>query len=392
MRYQMIVTNTALAEFCAAAAQAPVLALDTEFVRTSSLVPKIGLIQLNAGQGIALVDPLQITDWQPLAALLADPELIKLVHSCSEDLEALAAIGLTEIHSLFDTQLAVELIGWGTSVGYAKLVEQLTGQVLDKSESRTDWIARPLSETQLDYAANDVDFLLPLYPMILEKLPSPESKTLVLQEGRSMVERRQRQLPDQFRYLELKNSWQFNGRELALLQKFCAWRQQYAQQKDLALSLILKDAHLYELARRKPTSIEGLLQIEGLSGREVRRHGPLWLEMIRDCRQLPIEQCPQTFYHLQQFAGFKQVQQQLTDAIQAAVTKYGIPAGILSVKRLQNEYLNWCWRVRDEERDLLPVPDYLRPWRHAYLGEFLPKPEHVKPWLERAAQEFATVE
>lgn len=386
MRYQMIVSNDELAAYCQAAAAAPVLAIDTEFVRTNSLAPKLGLVQLNAGAGVALVDPLSITDWQPLKQLMANAAMIKLIHSCTEDLEALAAVGITDIQSLFDTQLAVELMGWGSSVGYAKMVEQFTGKVLDKSESRTDWLARPLSETQLEYAANDVEFLLPLYTEIKAKLPKADSEALLLAEGRSLVERRQRQLPEQFRYLELKNSWQFSGRDLALLRDLCAWRQSYAQQKDLALSLVIKDALIYELTRRKPVSIEAMLQIDGMSPREVRRHGTLWLSMIKQARQLSAADVPQTFYETGEFPGFKVLQQQLQDAINAAAKAADIPAELLSVKRLLNEYLNWCWRVTAVEREQLPLPEFLRPWRWQYLRGFLPVPQHVKALVDAATQ------
>lgn len=385
MRYQMIVSNEALAHYCAAAASATVLAVDTEFVRTNTLMPKLGLVQLNAGAGVALVDPLTITDWQPLIRIMQNPAIVKLIHSCTEDLEALASVGIRDIHSLFDTQLAVELLGWGSSVGYAKMVEQFTGKVLDKSESRTDWIARPLSETQLEYAANDVDYLLPLYPLIQAKLPNANSHTLLLAEGRSLVERRQRPLPDAFKYLELKNSWQFAGRDLALLRDLCAWRSSYAQQKDMALSLVLKDALMYEFARRKPVSIEAMLQIDGISARDVRRHGPLWLAMIKQSRQLAAGDVPQTFYETGEFPGFKVLQQQLQDAVNAAAKAAGIPAELLSVKRLLNEYLNWCWRVSASERAQLPLPEFLRPWRWQYLKGYLPVPQHVKALVDEAS-------
>jgi ribonuclease D len=95
--------------------------------------------------------------------------------------------------------------------------------------------------------------------------------------------------------------------------------------------------------------------------------------MVRCCWK----SCPQTFYHQSDFAGFKQVQQELTDAVEQAANASGIPAGFLSVKRQLNEYLNWCWRVSDTERAQLPTPEYLRGWRRDILLPYLPKPAHV---------------
>jgi len=378
MNYQMLTDDAALAAYCIKAAQAPYLALDTEFIRTNTLLPKLGLVQLNDGHSVVLVDPLCIKDWQPLAALLANPAVLKLLHSCTEDLEALASVGIEQITPLLDTQLAAEIIGWGGSMGYARLVEQMLGVTVDKTESRTDWLARPLAETQLQYAANDVVYLLQLTPALLAALPSDKARDILLAEGRSLIERRQRQMPAALKYLELKNSWQFAPRELAILRTFCAWRSQYAEEKDLALSLVMKDALLYELARRKPQTIEALSQIEGMQGRELRRHGQLWLQFIREAKALAPAELPQTFYHLNDFPGYKQVQQQLSDAIKAAAAAAGIPAEILSVKRQLNEYLNWCWRVTEEERQQLPLPEFLGGWRRDILLPYLPVPAQVQ--------------
>ena len=376
MTYQFITDNHTLAQFCQRAASASLLAVDTEFVRTTTLLPKLGLVQLNDGQGVVLVDPLLITDWQPLQQLLAAPTPLKLLHSCTEDLEAFASVGISQIDPLLDTQLAAELMGWGASMGYARLVGQMLNIELDKSESRTDWLARPLAVTQLEYAANDVIYLLKLAPALLAGLTAAQHQ-LLLNEGQSMQERRQRQYPIELRYLELKNSWQFGPKELAILKSFCAWRTRYAQEKDLALSLVIKDAVLYELARRKPQTIEQLSQIEGMQGRELRRHGTLWLQMIKDTRQLPASELPQTFYHTEIFPGYKQVQQHLTDAIKTAAKSCGVPAEFLAVKRQLNEYLNWCWRVTPAERELLPLPELLQGWRRPLLLTHLPVPKQV---------------
>ncbi|HEX5794182.1 MAG TPA: ribonuclease D, partial [Rheinheimera sp.] len=235
----LITDNAALATYCQQAAASKVLALDTEFIRQSTLAPKLGLIQMYDGQTLALVDPLSISDWQPFKQLMSDTGIVKLLHSCSEDIEALATIGISDICPLFDTQLAAELIGWGSSMGYARLVEQLTGEMLDKSESRTDWLARPLTPTQLTYAANDVHFLFPLYEKFTAQMSAAQQQ-LLLQEGEQLMRRREQQLPLEFKYLEIKNSWQLSPRELAVLRELAAWRYRYAQQRDLALGLILK--------------------------------------------------------------------------------------------------------------------------------------------------------
>jgi ribonuclease D len=248
--------------------------------------------------------------------------------------------------------------------------------VLDKSESRTDWLARPLSDTQLAYAANDVHFLFPLYPKLLAQMTSQQHE-LLLQEGEQLIRRREQQLPLEFKYLEIKNSWQLTSRELAVLRELAAWRYRYAQQRDLALGLILKDIQLVELAKRRPSTAESLLNIPGMPPRDIRRHAKILVELITQAKEIPAQACPQRFYHDAQFAGHKETVQELTKAVKAAANALDIPAEFMSVKRQLNEYLNWCWRVSDAERALLPIPEYLKGWRAVYLKPFLPQPNHI---------------
>jgi ribonuclease D len=373
----LITDNQTLATYCQQVANSTVLAMDTEFIRQSTLAPKLGLIQLFDGHSLALVDPLTISDWQPLQQLMSAPGIIKLLHSCSEDIEALATIGINHIAPLFDTQLAAELLGWGSSMGYARLVEQLSGEILDKSESRTDWLARPLSATQLTYAANDVHFLFPLHQKMLAQM-TEQQQHFLLQEGEQLIRRREQQLPLEFKYLEIKNSWQLSPRELAVLRELAAWRYRYAQQRDLALGLVLKDIQLVELAKRRPATAESLLNIPGMAPRDIRRHAKILVELIAKAKELPLAACPQRFYHEAQFAGHKETVQELSKAVKAAASALDMPAEFMSVKRQLNEYLNWCWRVSDTDRALLPVPEYLKGWRKTHLAPFLPLPEHIR--------------
>lgn len=378
IQMSLLTDNQSLAQFCQQALLQPLLAVDTEFIRQSTMAPKLGLIQLFDGEQLALVDPLAITDWQPLQRLLAATQVTKILHSCTEDLEAFATIGITEINPLFDTQLAAEILDWGGSIGYARIVEQLTGAVLDKSESRTDWLARPLAEKQLAYAANDVKFLLPVYQKLLAEFTEPVKLQLLLAEGQQLQQRRQQQLPDAFKYLEVKNSTQLNSRELAVLRELVSWRYQYACHRDLALGLVAKDAQLLELAKRRPASAESLLNIPGMAGRDMRRHAKLLVELIDNAKAIPAEQCPQRFYHLEQFAGEKVVLAELGQAVKQAAAASQIPASFMSTRRQLHEFFNWCWRVTDEERQLLPIPEYLSGWRKTRLMPFLPIPAHIE--------------
>lgn len=374
----LITDNSSLAQYCQNAAGQSALAVDSEFIRQSTLYPKLGLIQLFDGKQLALIDPLTITNWQPLAQLFADETIVKTLHSCTEDLEALATIGIHHIQPLFDTQLAAELLGWGSSIGYAKLVERATGEVLDKSESRTDWLARPLAVKQLEYAANDVTFLLPLYQHLMTQFTNPTLLPLLLAEGQQLQQRRAKPLPPRLKYLEVKNGSLLRSRELAVLRELVAWRLEYAASRDLALGLVIKDFQMLELAKRKPGSVESLLNIPGMTGRDMRRHAKTIIGLIELAKQLPQEACPQPFYQLEHFPGEKVALAELGHAIKVTAAETAIPAAFLSVRRQLHEYFNWCWRVTEQERNLLPLPEYLTGWRKQLLLPHLPVPAHVQ--------------
>lgn len=373
----LITENALLEQFCRQSLGCPLLAVDTEFIRQSTLYPKLGLIQLFNGEQLALVDPLAITDWQPLRELFSAPQVTKIMHACTEDLEALARVGIDQVQPLFDTQLAAEMAGWGSSMGYARLVEQITGEQLDKSESRTDWLARPLREAQLAYAANDVRFLFPVYEAFAGLFDSDRLE-LLLAEGQQLTMRKYQLLPLPYRFLEVKNSWLLSPRELAILKVLVSWRQQYAEQHDLALGLIIKDFQLLELVKRRPGNAASLMNIPALlEQRSIRRHAAVMADMIEQAKQLPADLCPQTFYHQDIFAGYKEVIAQLTSSVKLAAEARQLPVEFVSTKRQMHEFFNWCWRVSDEERQVLPLPEYLCGWRRHYLAPYLSIPEHT---------------
>lgn len=373
----LISNDAALASYCQRIATSTLLAVDTEFIRQSTLYPKLGLIQLFDGEHLALVDPSTISDWQPLKTVFAKTNMVKLLHSCNEDIEAFATIGIEVISPLFDSQLAAQLLGWGTSVGFANLVERITGQQLDKSETRTDWLARPLAAKQLNYAANDVLFLYPLYKTLQQELSAEQFK-LLLEEGNQLMQRKEHKLAPEFKYLEVKNSWLLTPRELAVLRELVGWRYQYAQQKDLALGLVLKDAQLFELAKRRPSSLESLLNIPDIPSREARRHGQTVIQLIDQAKALPQEECPQRFYHQENFMGYKQEVAALSAIVKQVAAEQKLPVEFLSVKRQLNEFVNWCWRVSDQQRIALPIPEYCQGWRKQVLLPQLPIPQHIK--------------
>ena len=156
--YRYISSAEALTEFCQRARIAGSFAIDTEFVRRKTYFAKLGLVQLNVDGDTFIIDPLIDIDLSALWQLIAAPDVATVLHAGGEDIELFFHQSNGEKpRAVFDTQIAAGFIGMGSSLGYANLVEQLfDGVTLDKSQSRTDWLKRPLSEAQLAYAASDV--------------------------------------------------------------------------------------------------------------------------------------------------------------------------------------------------------------------------------------------
>lgn len=235
MNYQLITTNNALQQVCEQARTHAHIALDTEFVRTRTYYPQLGLIQLYDGEQLSLIDPLPITEWQPFRALLQDLNVVKYLHAGSEDLEVFLNAFDQMPTPMIDTQVLAAFSGRSLSCGFAMLVAEFEGVELDKSESRTDWIARPLSEKQCDYAAADVFYLLPLAAKLVEATEAAGRMDAAKDECLLLCRRRSETLDPELAYREITNAWQLRGHQLACLQKLAEWRLRQARERDLAL-------------------------------------------------------------------------------------------------------------------------------------------------------------
>tara|TARA_B100000212_G_scaffold110488_1_gene82192 strand:- start:1787 stop:2611 length:825 start_codon:yes stop_codon:yes gene_type:complete len=146
------------------------LGVDTEFRRTTKDNMRLALLQVNDGDETYLIDTILIEDPGSNADFLFSPTVIKIFHSCKEDLEAVFSWTKKEMVNIFDTQIANSLLDGDFSIGYQGLVEQEMDIVLNKNETRSNWIRRPLSDSQLKYAALDVEYLIHLYKVQLEEL------------------------------------------------------------------------------------------------------------------------------------------------------------------------------------------------------------------------------
>ncbi|MEZ5492104.1 MAG: ribonuclease D [Gammaproteobacteria bacterium] len=248
-------SNEALAETCRELSGKSALGFDSEFIRTNTYYPKPGLFQLEDGEESFLVDPLAIDEWEGFKRLLINESTTVIMHSCSEDLGLLGSFLGVLPRTLFDTQRAAAFTGQGYSLSYQALVKNELDIDIPKGETRSDWLRRPLSETQLEYAALDVEYLVELQQLLEDKLRKRDMLEWFEQDCRDLLAN----VPDETNtaawenaYQSIASAWQLDEPALRLLQKLAYWREQEARLRDKPKSWIIRDPELLTLASQLP--------------------------------------------------------------------------------------------------------------------------------------------
>lgn len=283
--------DASLAHHCAEWQSLPFVALDTEFMRVDTFYPIAALLQIGDGSRAYLIDPLLINEWAPFSALLENPDVIKVVHACSEDLEVLLRLTGSLPAPLFDTQLAAAYLNLGFSMGYSRLVQEVLGIELPKGETRSDWLQRPLSETQISYAAEDAVHLAEVYSILQPKL-SADKHAWLLDDGAELVANLRREIDPYEVYRDAKLAWKLSRAQLAVLRELCAWREQEARARNLPRNRIVREHSLWPLAKTQPNNLGALAKIDDIHPKTVRQDGEFLLNLIKTAASLPPEEWP----------------------------------------------------------------------------------------------------
>lgn len=362
LNYQFITTNTALEDVCKAASEVSQIALDTEFVRIRTYYPHLGLIQMYDGKQISLIDPLTITEWTPFVELLTNPAVLKYLHAGSEDLEVFSHQFGCVPTPMIDTQVVAAFLGYPISCGFATLVEKYEHIALDKSESRTDWLARPLTEKQCQYASGDVFYLLPLAKKLIAQAQEAGYMDAIVDECEMIAERRQETVSPELAYRDIGNAWQLRGQQLACLKMLAEWRLNQARARDMALNFVVREEHLWSVARYLPTSLAELDALS-LSGQEIRCHGRRLLDFVAKAKQIKDEDCPEPIGNLIEQPNYKKAFKAIKTVIQEVSEGQRYNPELLASRRQINQLLNIHWKIKTGESELLSR------WRKALLAE-----------------------
>jgi len=371
VQYQLIETQNQLNTFVEQIKNKPILAIDTEFMRRRTLYPEVALIQVFDGEHLALIDPLAELSLFDFWQVLKDPAVLKVLHSPSEDIEVFQKYAGFVPAPLFDTQFALQLLGEGNCMGFALMVKTLLGIEIDKSESRTNWLQRPLTTKQLDYAAADTFHLLPCFELIIDRINKADLFEIVLDESELIANKRAFQTPDELLYKDIKNAWQLKPHELAVLKELAIWRRNKAIRKNLALNFVLKEHNMTEIAKRGPSSLNSLRQIPGVESIEVNRSGVEILKCIEKAKAIAVDEHPQVLKRLIDFPNYKQTAKDIKQKITKVAKANNIPEDVLASKKQVNQLISWNWKLTAEQKKTHIKPDLLSSWRYSFIKEAL---------------------
>jgi ribonuclease D len=354
---QLVTQPAQLEQLVAQLAAAPWIALDTEFVRERTYYARLCLVQVATPEVIACVDPLELPNIDALLDLLYAPSALKVLHAARQDLEVFWDLRQALPTPVFDTQIGAALVGLDEQIGYANLVERITGVRLPKLATRTDWSARPMSAVQLRYAFDDVHYLRDMYQHLDRELERHARRGWLAEECAQLADpARYRNDPEQA-WRRLRAGAALSPTAQAILRALAAWREREAQRRNLPRGWVVKDPVLVEIARRAPTTLEELAAVPELAPAirrqcgaallaEIARHGaavaaPLWP---------PIEPPD---------AARQRLLKEMAARVQACATREGICATLLATRQDLQELV---------QHGDSPV---LNGWRRALIGEEL---------------------
>lgn len=292
MELQFVRTDSELVRLAAVLSDLEAIGIDTEFVRTKTFHAQLGIVQIWDGSVCYIVEPDQISAWDPLTAVLAAPRPLKVLHSGSEDLEIFSHLLKAAIQGLFDTQIAGALTGSGGLLGYQPLVQQLLGVELEKGETRSNWLQRPLTDSQLRYAALDVFYLLDLHNMLAKKLEASGRSAWAQEEFIGLVDRSQGVTDPMFYYRRFGRRWQLKPQQRWLLLALCRWREESASRRDRPRNWVANDKTLFAVADAMPTTPQELEQATELSPKALRSLAAQWLPLVKQARSVAADDCP----------------------------------------------------------------------------------------------------
>lgn len=349
-----------------------VLGFDTEFIRTDTFHPQPALIQVSDGQQCWLVDVLTIQDLSPLGDVIVAPNIIKIFHAASEDLEVFDRL-LGKLPSpLFDTQIAASFCGHGASIGYSKLVQTLLDIELSKDQCRSDWLARPLTPDQLHYATLDVLYLPTLYKQLQQQLSRESRLHWAEEDNQRQLVRYEEQRDASYNLDRINQVWKLDQTERQRLWHLLIGRDALARHHNKPRNHIARDHALVDIARRPPRHVAELSALDGLRPASIRQFGQHLITLANDVPadlQTPPVIEPMTKLETTRYRELRTLADSIADSV-------NLPPELLARRQELEQFvrqfqpgkpLSWPARFGGWRGELLaePFTIHTRQWLHA---------------------------
>lgn len=334
------------------------IGLDTEFIRERTYWPQLALVQMAVGDEILLIDPLVPGMTEALKPWLADPGIVKVMHSASEDLVAFKCACGALPRPLFDTQIAAGLANVGAGMGYQKLVNEITGTLLAKGETRSDWMRRPLSGAQLEYAADDVRYLFAIHDALDAKLGELGRREWLAEDAERLLGTVERDDGERWPHLSLRSAQFIDAPAQQRLLRLLRWREQAARSSDRPRSWILDNELAVTLARNPPADQAALLRLFERFPKAPRKlAGAIWQALatpLEDEAGMPLAANGD---------DNKQLLKQMQEAVANRSRELGLPDGVLASRKHLEAFIEgrqWPaglgqWRRAQLEAVLAPL-------------------------------------
>lgn len=337
-----------------------VYGLDTEFIKVDTLWPKLGVFQINVENNVYLLDgtTLDLTEfWNKLFRAQQN-----VFHACSEDIDLIYHYAQHKtLNNVFDTQVGMSFLGHGLQVSYQNALKQMLDVDIDKGETRSNWLARPLSPAQLSYAANDVLYLMNLSEKVKQELDSKSLLHFALEDCQHLTQEIATETPLHLLYQDIGN-YRHSRRQLMQLQQLAVWREQMVKALNTPRSFILKNSSMIDLVEKNPKNAFQLSGVKDIRQNVVREHGKTILDLVKflpEQADWPLRMA-RPIRHSSKDVGDK-----IDHLVQNVVNETSIPKEVLMRKKWMNA-LHQHVVFHNDEQDL---PDYLLGWRYDLLTQ-----------------------
>jgi ribonuclease D len=364
-----VTDQRALESLCHTLRQSPRLALDTEFVGEDTFVPRLELIQVATATTAAVIDFPAVQASGSLDVfweLICDIKIEKIVHAGRQDLDLFAIHAGQIPKPFFDTQIAAAMVGYGAQVAYANLVQRLHGTKLAKAHTFTNWSARPLSDDQIAYALEDVEFLLSIHTHLQNRLSTLGRSEWVSEEfARLETAIGEKGREPQERYQRIRGWDTLKPKGAAVLRELAAWREAEARRRNIPRGRVMRDEVLLQLARHPPKSVNDLRGLRGVHSSDIDRHGGQILASITSALALPTSAWPEVPSERKPDPESTGIVELLQAVLKARAAEQGIAPTILATSADLQTLVD-----AKQGRTALDVP-ILRGWRRQLAGDLL---------------------